>query len=229
MTNKDLIQQYLPEAFQEQAMEFAIADEFVQDIPDLIVLILESRSIDTHDEKQNRFNLLSMMNTDQIETTASMSADGTILFFSRELDDMKNGTDLYMSRKLPNGTWGVPVKLPEVINTKYNESFPHLSYDGKTFYFSSEGHSSMGGFDIFVSEYDDLTGLFSVPKNLGYPINTVDDDFNISMSATGRYGYTSQFRQGEGFGESLGALPCQPLQNHAYRRRRWWWAVAKTL
>lgn len=67
MTNKDLIQQYLPEAFQEQAMEFAIADEFVQDIPDLIVLILESRSIDTHDEKQNRFNLLSMMNTDQIE------------------------------------------------------------------------------------------------------------------------------------------------------------------
>jgi WD40 repeat protein/outer membrane protein OmpA-like peptidoglycan-associated protein len=141
------------------------------------------------------------VNTDQIETTASMSADGTILFFSRELDDMKNGTDLYMSRKLPNGTWGVPVKLPEVINTKYNESFPHLSYDGKTFYFSSEGHSSMGGFDIFVSEYDDLTGLFSVPKNLGYPINTVDDDFNISMSATGRYGYTSQFRQGEGFGE----------------------------
>jgi WD40 repeat protein len=142
------------------------------------------------------------VNTDDIETTASMSSDGNILFFSREEDGgSKTGTDLYMARKLPNGTWGIPTKLPDVINTKYNESFPHLASDGKTFYFCSEGHSSMGGFDIFVSQYDDLTGLWSVPKNLGYPINTVDDDFNISMSTTGRYGYTAQFRPDEGFGE----------------------------
>lgn len=142
------------------------------------------------------------VNTDDIETSASISHDGNMLFFSRELEggDGK-GTDLYMSRKLPNGTWGIATRLPDVINTRFNESFPHLAADGRTFYFCSEGHSSMGGFDIFVSEYDDLTGLFSVPKNLGYPINTIDDDFNISMSVTGRYGYTSQFRPGEGFGE----------------------------
>lgn len=141
------------------------------------------------------------VNTDDIETTASMSSDGKILFFSREITGSGRGTDLYMSRKLPNGEWGVAALLPDVINTRYNESFPHLAADGRTFYFCSEGHSSMGGFDIFVSEYDDLTGLWSVPKNLGYPINTVDDDFNISMSTTGRYGYTAQFRPGEGFGE----------------------------
>lgn len=141
------------------------------------------------------------INSDEIETTSSMSTDGTMLFFSRELDGKVGGTDIYMSRKLPNGTWGIPSRLPDIINTRFNESFPHLASDGKTFYFCSEGHSSMGGFDIFVSEYDDLTGLWGVPKNLGYPINTVDDDFNISMSTTGRYGYTSQFRAGEGLGE----------------------------
>lgn len=148
------------------------------------------------------FDIGRNVNTDDIETTASISHDGNILFFSRELEGQKGrGTDLYMSRKLPNGTWGIPVMLPDVINTRFNESFPHLAADGRTFYFCSEGHSSMGGFDIFVSEYDQLTGLFSVPKNLGYPINTVDDDFNISISTTGRYGYTSQFRMDEGLGE----------------------------
>ncbi len=142
------------------------------------------------------------VNSDDIETTASMSTDGSLLFFSRELEEQtKTGTDLFYARKLPNGTWGTPIKLPDVINTQYNESFPHLSSDGKTFYFSSEGHSSMGGFDMFMSEFDEVTGLFGIPKNVGYPINTVDDDFNISMSTTGRYGYTSQFRPDEGFGE----------------------------
>jgi WD40 repeat protein/tetratricopeptide (TPR) repeat protein len=148
------------------------------------------------------FDIGRNVNADDIETTASISHDGNILFFSRELEGQKGrGTDLYMSRKLPNGTWGTPTMLPDVINTRFNESFPHLAADGRTFYFCSEGHASMGGFDIFISEYDELTGLFSVPKNLGYPINTVDDDFNISMSVSGRYGYTSQFRLDEGFGE----------------------------
>jgi len=142
------------------------------------------------------------VNSDDIETTASMSTDGNLLFFSRELEERtKTGTDLFYARKLPNGTWGTPIKLPDVINTRFNESFPHLSSDGKSFYFSSEGHSSMGGFDMFMSEFDEVTGLFGIPKNVGYPINTVDDDFNISMSTTGRYGYTSQFRPDEGFGE----------------------------
>lgn len=141
------------------------------------------------------------INSDDIETTASVSTDGNIVFFSREVGTGKNGTDLYMSRRLPNGDWGIPKKLPDVLNTPFNESFPHLMADGKTFYFCSEGHTSMGGFDIFISEWDQLTDTWSPPKNAGYPINTVDDDFNLSLSTTGRYGYISQFRKDEGYGE----------------------------
>jgi WD40 repeat protein len=141
------------------------------------------------------------INSDDIETTAGLSTDGNLIFFSRELGSGKTGTDIYMSRRLPNRNWGIPQRLPDIINTPYNESFPHLMADGKTFYFSSEGHTSMGGFDIFISEWDELTNTWSPPKNAGYPINTVDDDFNISLSTTGRYGYVAQFRKDEGYGE----------------------------
>lgn len=141
------------------------------------------------------------INSDDIETTASLSTDGNLVFFSREVASGKGGTDIYMSRRLPNRDWGVPQRLPDIINTPFNESFPHLMADGKTFYFCSEGHTSMGGFDIFISEWDELTNTWSPPRNAGYPINTVDDDFNISLSTTGRYGYISQFRRDEGYGE----------------------------
>ena len=141
------------------------------------------------------------INSEEIETTAGLSTDGNLIFFSREDGKGKTGTDLYMSRRLPNRGWGVAQKLPDIINTPFNESFPHLMADGKTFYFSSEGHAAMGGFDIFISEWDDMTNTWSVPKNAGYPINTVDDDFNVSLSTTGRYGYVAQFRKDEGYGE----------------------------
>lgn len=141
------------------------------------------------------------INSDDIETTAGLSTDGNIIFFSREAGNGKTGTDIYMSRRLPNRDWGVPRRLPDIINTPFNESFPHLMADGKTFYFCSEGHTSMGGFDIFISEWDQLTDTWSPPKNAGYPINTVDDDFNLSLSTTGRYGYIAQFRKDEGYGE----------------------------
>lgn len=141
------------------------------------------------------------INSDDIETTASLSTDGNLIFFSRETGKGRTGTDIYMSRRLPNRNWGVPQKLPDIINTPFNETFPHLMADGKTFYFASEGHAAMGGFDIFISEWDELTNTWSPPKNAGYPINTVDDDFNVSLSTTGRYGYVSQFRRDEGYGE----------------------------
>ncbi len=140
------------------------------------------------------------INSDGIETSAGLSTDANKLFFSREDKTTNGGTDIFMSYRMPNGTWGNPVSLGPVINTKYNETFPHLAADGKTLYFASEGHVSMGGFDIFTSVWDELTQTWSTPKNLGYPINTVDEDYNISMSTTGRYGYVAQFRP-EGFGE----------------------------
>lgn len=140
------------------------------------------------------------INSDDVEVAASMSVDGSLLFLAREAPGGKGGTDIYMARRLPNGKWGKPKNLGETINTQYNESFPHLMADMKTLYFCSEGHTSMGGFDIFTSTWDELTETWSTPRNIGYPANTVDDDYNISFSTTGRYGYGSYFRP-DGFGE----------------------------
>ncbi len=105
-------------------------------------------------------------------------------------------TDIYMSRKLPTGSWSDPKNLGANINTKYKEEFPQLSDDGKTLYFASQGHSSMGGFDLFKSVWDETSQTWSAPKNLGYPINTPLNEQNISFTSDGRIAYLSTLREG---------------------------------
>ena len=105
-------------------------------------------------------------------------------------------TDIYISRRLPTGSWSEPKNLGTNINTKYKEEFPQFSEDGKTLYFASQGHSSMGGFDLFKSVYDETNQTWSPPENLGYPINTADDDLNISFTSRGRLAYLSTMREG---------------------------------
>jgi tetratricopeptide (TPR) repeat protein len=105
-------------------------------------------------------------------------------------------TDIYISRKLPTGNWSEPKNLGPNINTKYKEEFPKFSSDGKTIYFASQGHSSMGGFDIFKSVWDEVNQTWSEPKNLGYPINTSDDDLYLSFCSGGRIAYQSCMREG---------------------------------
>jgi len=105
-------------------------------------------------------------------------------------------TDIYVTRKLPTGLWSEPQNLGTNINTKQKEEFPRLSEDGKILYFASQGHSSMGGFDIFKSLWDDVAQSWSPPKNLGYPINTTDDNYNISFTSGGRIAYLSAMREG---------------------------------
>ena len=105
-------------------------------------------------------------------------------------------TDIYISRRLPNGNWSELKNLGPNINTKFKEEFPKFSQDGKSIYFASQGHSSMGGFDIFKSVYDEVNQTWSPPKNLGYPINTADDDVYISFTSGGRIAYLSAMREG---------------------------------
>ncbi|MEK6615439.1 MAG: hypothetical protein AABZ32_04910, partial [Bacteroidota bacterium] len=105
-------------------------------------------------------------------------------------------TDIYISRKLPTGFWSEPKNLGANINTKYKEEFPQFSEDGKTLYFASQGHSSMGGFDIFKSVWDEDGQTWSPPKNLGYPINTSADDLSISFTSGSRIAYLSIMREG---------------------------------
>jgi Tetratricopeptide repeat/WD40-like Beta Propeller Repeat len=128
-----------------------------------------------------------------IETAACMSQDGNALFFVRK-DRLKGSTDLYLAKKLPDGKWAQPIKLPENINSIYNEDMPYLSYDGLTLYFTSEGHTSMGGFDIFKTQWDPSTNTFANPVNLGFPINTPDDDRSFCITRNNKYAYVAAFR-----------------------------------
>ena len=140
------------------------------------------------------------VNSNSLETSASISADGSTLFFASAKAGGHGGRDLYMTRKLPDGEWAFPQNLGTKINTKYNEDFPTLSADGKTLYFCSEGHASMGGYDIFISTWDSETNTWSAPKNIGYPLNTPEDNRTISFSEDGTHAYVSALRK-DGFGD----------------------------
>lgn len=130
------------------------------------------------------------------ETSGSVTDDGQIIFFASERSGGLGGTDLYMAKKLPTGQWAIPQSLGKTINTPYNEDFPHFSEDGKTLYFTSQGHSSMGGYDIFKSVYNEENNTWTEPKNLGYPINTTYDNYTISFTEKERSAYISIAREG---------------------------------
>jgi tetratricopeptide (TPR) repeat protein len=130
------------------------------------------------------------------ETSASLSPDGNIIFFSSKRDGGQGGTDIYMARKLPgdNG-WGLPQNLT-MLNTPLNEEFPTISPDGKTLYFSSQGFNGMGGYDLFVTVWDEENNSWSTPRNVGYPINSPGDDLTICFTENNRVAYVSSDREG---------------------------------
>ena len=96
------------------------------------------------------------------------------------------GFDIYFSTKNKKGEWGPSKILGKVINTEGDEDAPFIQFDGKTLYFSSTAHNGMGGFDIFKSEYDSASNEWSNPENLGYPLNTPDDDIYFVMTKDGK-------------------------------------------
>jgi tetratricopeptide (TPR) repeat protein len=134
------------------------------------------------------------------EIAACISPDGNSIYFASDRSGGLGGTDLYVVRKLPNGKWGTAMNLGPGVNTPQNEDFPNLSPDGKTLYFSSSGHTSMGGYDIFKADWDETAKTFSGAKNIGYPINTPEDNMNFRISESGRYGYIGSLME-KGFGD----------------------------
>jgi len=138
------------------------------------------------------------INSNYNETHASFSPDGNTLFFSSERPGGLGGKDIYYSNKLPDGKWANPVNMGENINTPMDEESPFLHPDGETLYFSSSGHNSMGGYDIFVSKNDENDG-WSQAENIGYPINTPADDIFYIPTPDGQRVYYASRRD-----ESLG-------------------------
>lgn len=147
-----------------------------------------------------RTKLGKAVNSESLETSATMNPDGDILFFASNRPGGIGGTDIWMTRKLPNGDWAEPQNLGPTINTPYNEDFPNLLFDGKTLYFASQGHKGLGGYDIFYSIYDDEKNTWSKPRNVGYPINNPSDNMTIFFSQNLKYAYVSDLRKG-GYGD----------------------------
>jgi tetratricopeptide (TPR) repeat protein len=134
------------------------------------------------------------------ESSASISRDGQTMIFSSNREGSKGGSDLYSITKNANGVWSIPVSLGSAINTEFDEDSPFLTADGKTLYFSSKGHKSMGGFDVFVSHLSSETMMWSTPENIGYPLNTPLDDIHYSWSSDQKRVYFSAILP-EGFGD----------------------------
>jgi hypothetical protein len=130
------------------------------------------------------------------EICATINNAQNLIIFSSDREGGFGGYDLWMSRQLPNGNWGTPINLGPEINTDLDELYPMFQHDQTSIVFSSNGHYSMGEFDLFKTTFSDELKTWTFPKNLGYPINTPYSDLNIAYTPTGRYAYKSAWRKG---------------------------------
>jgi hypothetical protein len=129
------------------------------------------------------------INTKYYESHASVSSDGKKLYFTSNRKGGQGGLDIYVSEKDAAGDWGLPVNLGSTINTPYNEDIPFITGNDSVLYFCSEGHNSIGGFDNFKSR--NLGTSWKTPQNLGFPVNTTDDDKFFQPSNNGENAFYS--------------------------------------
>ncbi len=144
-------------------------------------------------------NMGKTVNSGNWESQPSFSPDGRTVYFVR--GNYRNGpytNDIYKSELGDNGYWSTPEKLSDKVNTPFREEYVQIHPDGKTLYFSSDGHPGMGGLDIFMSKMDE-NGEWQTPINLGYPINTYNDESSLLVAADGELAYFSSDKEG-GFG-----------------------------
>ncbi len=117
------------------------------------------------------------------------------LYFVSDRKGGQGRQDIWMTQKTIDGSkWQKPQNLGYVVNSKYNEETVEISSDGKDLYFSSKGHNSMGGYDVFVTHKND-DGTWTEPENIGYPINTPGDDVFFMLTDNEKFGYYSTTRE----------------------------------
>jgi len=131
------------------------------------------------------------INSKHQETAACYSPDGNTIYFVSNRPGGYGGKDIYMSTK-KKGKWGEAKNLGAIVNSTEDEDGAFLHPDGKSLYFSSKGHITMGGYDILKTE--NKRGRWSKPKNLGYPINSAEDDVCFVLTASGDYGYYTSIK-----------------------------------
>ncbi len=135
------------------------------------------------------------INTDNNwEGGASISADGKTLYFSSERTSGEGGKDIYKASLLSDGKWGDVENLGPVVNSEYDDDTPFIHPNGRTLYFSSKGHGTMGGYDIFRT--DKKGEAWSKPQNAGMPLNSPRDEKQYVVTADGKKGYYSSSKVG---------------------------------
>ena len=139
------------------------------------------------------------VNTKYLETSSSISSDGTTFIYASNRSGGIGGLDIYMTKQLPDGMWATPQNL-STINTPQDDDFPTLSPDGQTLYFCSNGLTGMGGYDLYKSKWDNENKEWADPENLGYPLNTSYDEKTISFADDEKHAYITAVRE-EGFGD----------------------------
>jgi len=140
------------------------------------------------------------MNTEGIEMGACLSPDGNTIYFASDRRGGRGQLDLYYAKKDASGQWMASENLGSTINTEYDENFPSLSADGKKMYFASKGHPGIGEYDLYETSYIDSLKSWTTPRNLGFPINTPQDNTTISFTGDGKTAYVAANRK-EGFGK----------------------------
>jgi outer membrane protein OmpA-like peptidoglycan-associated protein len=136
-----------------------------------------------------------------LESTASITPDGKTIYFASDRLGGHGGLDIYKTTLQANGSWSNPVNLGPEVNSKANEDAPFIHPDQKTLFFTSDGHNSMGGRDIFMSK---LVGeKWTNPENMGYPVNTTANDNYFTLLADGKRGFFSSDRKGGMGGQDI--------------------------
>ena len=155
---------------------FLYKEKYESSSGNIFVSHIES-GIWTASEKFGSNSITTDLNSNYTEQNACISPDQQTIFFSSDRPGGYGGFDLYKVQKLPTGEWGLALNLGETLNTVYDENYPFIHSDGISFYFASQGHNSMGGYDLFktsvLSSY-----LWEIPTNLGYPLNSTCDDIS---------------------------------------------------
>lgn len=128
------------------------------------------------------------VNSKSEEISACLNYDGTVLYFASNRKGGYGGFDIYKVEKSSTGDWGKATNLGPTINTDKDEVTPFILPDGVTLYFSSKGHSAIGGYDVFVTTQSE-DGFWEKSENLGFPINTIEDDFNFFVTSDDKYAY----------------------------------------
>lgn len=148
----------------------------------------------------------------------ALSNDGNTLYFSSDMPGGFGGMDLYLSKK-ENGRWGPPENLGPQINTEGNELFPFVDQSGRL-YFSSNGLIGLGGLDVYYT-IEKVPGEWSMPENIGYPINTVSDDLGIVFNEEGTCGFFASDRAGGVGGDDVYSFrkTAAPVEIYVYNEK----------